>query len=295
MGTADRKKKGAPGRTATLGKPVIRLPGIVGNAYWEELAGEAENYLALLRKLERMPLEADDRESWEEKMVSSLSHLAVHSAVLYRSVDEAIEDQDEQDDVASEALGVDSDEYEEAEEGYLDHLLKSQQAVENINLLLQKLSVATERMGSELQRHTEQLSKANKAGSAQGAQLAVNQAASTINTYAVGLEKDIPELRQDVVKLSDNATKFIVWLRENQQGASEVREGLRQAVAGMKQAIPEAYHQMEGFLQAVEGLPTATRALISARNRLAKKVVAILDTFKEIEAFAGDALNDLAL
>jgi len=295
VGTANRKKKGPPERTATLGNPVIRLPGIVGNAYWEELAGEAENYLALLRKLERMPLGAEGREDWEDKMVSSLSHLAVHSAVLYRSVDEAIEGQGERDDMASAALGVESDEYEEAEEGYLDHLLKSQQAVESVNLLLQKLSAATERMGPELQRHAEHVSTANKAGSLQGARLAVNQAASAIDTYAAGLEKDLPDLRQDVVKISDNTTKFIAWLRENQPGTSEARESLRQTVAGLKEAIPETYRQTEGFLQAVEDLPTATKALASARNRLAKKLVAILDTFKELETFAGNALNDLAL
>lgn len=267
---------------------------MVANAYWEELAREAETYLTLLRKLERMPVGSSKRERCEDEMVSCLSHLAVHSAVLYRSVDEVIERLSDGDDATIDELGLESDEPEEAEAGLRDPFSEAEQAVERLNLLLRKLSATATRMGSELGGHAERVTAANEAGSTQGARPAVNEASSTIDAYAADLGTDIPELRRSVARLSGSIMEFVGWLRENHQGDAEARESLIRAITTLRAAMPETYRQTDGLRRVVEDLPKATRDLARARNRLTKKLVAVLDTFEELEAFADRALVELA-
>ncbi len=98
MGKTNREEaKAAEGQEA-LKYPILALPGVIGNRYWSELAEEAQTYLELLRKLERTATDAVEREALEDEMIASLSHLAMHSSVLYDSVDEAIENSDEDED-----------------------------------------------------------------------------------------------------------------------------------------------------------------------------------------------------
>ena len=94
MASANRQKARAAGAQAALSYPVLTLPGVVGNLIWRELAEEASVYTDLLQRLEHTPLDAPERENLEDEILSSLSHLAVHSAVLYKSVDQAIEAED---------------------------------------------------------------------------------------------------------------------------------------------------------------------------------------------------------
>ncbi len=95
MANADRQKAGAAGAQAALSYPVLTLPGAVGNLFWRELAEEANVYAELLQRLEHTPPDAPEREALEDEIVASLAHLATHSAVLYKSVDKAIEAEDD--------------------------------------------------------------------------------------------------------------------------------------------------------------------------------------------------------
>lgn len=94
MASANRQKASSAGAQAALSHPVLTLPGVMGNLFWQELAEEARVYSDLLKRLERAPPDAPEREALEDAIVSSLAHLASHSAVLYESVDKAIEAED---------------------------------------------------------------------------------------------------------------------------------------------------------------------------------------------------------
>ena len=95
MANADRQKARAAGAQAALSYPVLTLPGVVGNLFWRELAEEANVYAELLQRLEHTPPDAPEREGMEHEIVASLAHLATHSAILYESVDKAIEAEDD--------------------------------------------------------------------------------------------------------------------------------------------------------------------------------------------------------
>ena len=95
MANANRQKRGAVGAQAALSYPVLTLPGVVGNLFWQELAEEATTYASLLQRLEHTPPDAPEREALEDEIIASLAHLATHSAVLYESVDKAIEAEDD--------------------------------------------------------------------------------------------------------------------------------------------------------------------------------------------------------
>jgi hypothetical protein len=68
---------------------VSHMPPLV---VWEELAEEAERYVALLRQLKRTPLDAPERDGLEHDLMDSLSHLQMHSQVLEASVVTALEE-----------------------------------------------------------------------------------------------------------------------------------------------------------------------------------------------------------
>lgn len=95
MASTNKQKATAAGAQAELSHPMLTLPGTVGSLFWQELAEEASIYTNLLQRLEHTPPDAPEREDLEDKIISSLAHLAVHSAVLYESVDQAIEADDE--------------------------------------------------------------------------------------------------------------------------------------------------------------------------------------------------------
>lgn len=89
MAHTDSKETSAS-RKKALAK-VLNIPGVVGEPIWQELAEEAETYLRLYKQLSKEPLDSTAREALEDKMILSLSHLSIHSRVLYASVNDAIE------------------------------------------------------------------------------------------------------------------------------------------------------------------------------------------------------------
>jgi len=68
--------------------------GAAFNRFWEELAQEAERYVALVKRLKRMDASDPRRTDLEGELYASLSHIATHARLLLEAADEALESSD---------------------------------------------------------------------------------------------------------------------------------------------------------------------------------------------------------
>ncbi|MEX2534980.1 MAG: hypothetical protein WD273_05200 [Trueperaceae bacterium] len=93
MAGSNRETDTAAGALAQAGQMNIPLKLVTAPPLqlWEELAVEARTYIDLLERLKMTPLDAPGRHELEKELMSSLSHLQVHSLVLEEGVIDSLE------------------------------------------------------------------------------------------------------------------------------------------------------------------------------------------------------------
>lgn len=294
MARTDPKEK----RTAhkkTLGT-ILTIPGVVGEPIWQDLATEARTYIRLHEQLSREPLNSSDREKLEDKIILSLSHLSTHSQVLYETVDEAIEKQAAEsgwNDVP--LLGWQGKEFEK---GLLDYLEEGNTAQQGIIAFLNELSEHTQDMSDRLNEHTSEIQDSSSFVGPQTVKMnkirvAVHRSVTSINKYAQQIEVGLPAFRKDVSHFIESYSKLIFWdsVSENEQvQTQEYRIVLKE----FRQTLSKSIKSTHDFLEAIQGIPSrVSQKLTRARDSLVDRITAILDSLKELEAFAEDTLKKL--
>jgi hypothetical protein len=308
VGQANRKKAKAPKGQEALGYPVLTLPGVVSNRFWNELAEEARAYINLLDRLTRTATDASEREELEDRMISSLSHLAMHSSVLYESVDEAIENSDDDQfqelvlivkTFDSEALERqeegEADEAELEEGGYLDYLDKAFEATDEIAIFLRNYDESVRYMSGKVAEHATRLAKNNRIrgqkNPAAKLRAIANDAARNINAHADETDTTLPEFKRSTRVMSRNFMKYLEWLVQNDAAGQGVQDAARD-LRGLRESIREARLPTETFLESVLRLKAQNvpMELNRACQRLSKQLEEALGAFRHLEEFSTKAL-----
>lgn len=294
MAHASSKEKRAT-REEALGT-ILTIPGVVKEPVWRELADEAEVYLKLYKRLSKEPLDSPEREALEDKMILSLAHLYTHSRVLYEVVDEAIEKQ------AAESSWNDISlvnwQEETSEKGLLDYLEEGNSAQQGIITFLNELSDHTRSMSTKLTEHTSEIQDSSRFAGPQTVKInkisvAVHRSVTLLNKYSGQIETGLPVFRKDVSRFIESYSKLILWNSVSEDEQAQTQE-YRTVLEKFKQTLSQSIKSTHDFLRAIQGIPSrVSHKLTGARDSLINRITAILDSLKELEAFAEDTSKKL--
>lgn len=96
MASANSAQTSTPGKKVL--NPILDLPteaSAPSTLLWDELVEEARVLDALVAELKKTEINSPNREQLEQKLLSSLAHVRVHSQVLEDSLTEALLKADE--------------------------------------------------------------------------------------------------------------------------------------------------------------------------------------------------------
>lgn len=295
MARTDSKEKRAVGEK-TLDK-ILNIPGVVGEPIWGELADEAEAYLELYRYLSKEPLDSQDREALEDKMILSLAHLATHSQVLYIAVDKAIEaNLPEEVQLHPYTLDASAPETDKGLLDYLNDISETQKRIVDFLTKLAKHSQVIKEQFVNSATETKRIGKSNdiKANLAK-LNIASSKLAAHINDYSKQIQHGLPTLREDVSLFASSCSALISWETDSKEAQSLRSAQYLLSLQGLKASIAK--------LGTIEELMTVMRNaqhnkrlpanLRKACGMLEGRLLVLLDTFKELDAFTDEELAKL--
>lgn len=300
MARANSKEKRAT-QEETLGT-ILTIPGVVKEPVWRELADEAKAYLELYNRLSKEPLNSLEREALEDNMILSLSHLAVHSQVLYNSIDEAVEthfsEEPEYEDFVQET-------FEEASEVEIRGSLKiGISAQESLITFWGYLNRATAAHGKEIRAKRLKLEKIMTSKSKQARkekQIAqvLDSIAAVVEQHTDEISAKLPEYRRNLGKYVGAYSNFIFWLASADYSEHVEKRELHAVTVDFERTLQELLNSLSEYIKNVQN--TASSAvenfnhtkLSAACTDLANKLVGILDTVREIKTFTENVLAKL--
>jgi hypothetical protein len=185
---------------------------------------------------------------------------------------------------------------EEAEAGFLDFLVGSEEASQRLTDVFQRIGEATEAVGNQVSKRTEKLEHIQASGRPDAPKLmhiTVRQAANDLNTYADALEEELPELEAAAERMVQGFSSYVDWFAKNAADAEDRAqiEELQESFGEMLGTARETVGILRDYEQNLQTLEGVSRPLTAASRRVVSDVSRITTVLEEFEAFGVRAVS----
>jgi hypothetical protein len=185
---------------------------------------------------------------------------------------------------------------EEAERGFLDFLVESEEQSAQLNEVFERINTATEEVGKRVESRTAKIERIRGSGRPDATKLVhvtMQQAAHDLTDYAGALDADLPQLEAVAEEMVQGFSAYVEWFAQTASGegdATQVSE-FRQALAQMGEAARETVSALRDYRDTVEGLEGVSRPLTEGSRRVRASLTGIISVIEEFEAFATRAVS----
>ena len=189
---------------------------------------------------------------------------------------------------------VDAEADAEADEALLDALVQGEEASQRLTEIMTRIAVATEKVGKDVEGHTEQINAINAnppPDAAKRLHLIAVRTAADLDSYANALEADLPDLEASSESMIEGFSQYVDMLRVAEEVDEERRLEVRSSIDELLDTIRGNLQSLIEYRESIESLRGYSRAINSASRRVTSALSRLITVVEDIEAYCGRALS----